>query len=40
MTKPGISFDEFSKIEVSVGTVQTAERVPEVTLSTGLPVEN
>jgi methionyl-tRNA synthetase len=29
MDKPRISIDEFSKIEVSVGTVQTAERVPE-----------
>lgn len=29
MNKPRISFDEFSKIEVSVGTVQSAERVPE-----------
>lgn len=27
--KPQISIDEFNKIEVSVGTVQTAERVPE-----------
>ena len=27
--KPRISMDEFSKIEVSVGTVKTAERVPE-----------
>lgn len=27
--KPRISIDEFSKIEVSVGTVKTAERVPE-----------
>ena len=29
MTKPRISIDEFSKIEVKVGTVQSAERVPE-----------
>lgn len=29
MSKPQISIDEFSKIEVSVGTVKTAERVPE-----------
>ena len=29
MNKPRISIDEFSKIEVSVGTVQSAERVPE-----------
>lgn len=29
MNKPQISIDEFSKIEVSVGTVRTAERVPE-----------
>lgn len=29
MNKPRISLEEFSKIEVSVGTVQTAERVPE-----------
>ena len=29
MTKPQISIDEFSKIEVSIGTVQAAERVPE-----------
>lgn len=29
MHKPRISIDEFSKIEVSVGTVQSAERVPE-----------
>jgi methionyl-tRNA synthetase len=29
MNKPQISIDEFSKIEVSVGTVKTAERVPE-----------
>ncbi len=27
--KPRISIDEFSKIEVSVGTVTSAERVPE-----------
>ncbi len=27
--KPRISIDEFSNIEVSVGTVQSAERVPE-----------
>ncbi len=29
MTKPRISIDEFSKIEVKVGSVQSAERVPE-----------
>lgn len=29
MSKPRISIDEFSKIEVSVGTVRAAERVPE-----------
>ena len=29
MTKPRISIDEFSKIEVRVGTVRAAERVPE-----------
>ncbi len=29
MSKPRISFDDFSKIEVSVGTVLHAERVPE-----------
>lgn len=29
MNKPQISIDEFSKIEVSIGTVQSAERVPE-----------
>lgn len=29
MTKPRISIDEFSKIEVQIGTVRTAERVPE-----------
>lgn len=29
MNKPRISIDEFSKIEVSVGTVRSAERVPE-----------
>src|SRR5262249_3746408 len=28
-SKPRISFDGFSKIEVSVGTVKAAERVPE-----------
>ncbi|MFA6414714.1 MAG: methionine--tRNA ligase [Candidatus Paceibacterota bacterium] len=27
--KPRITIDEFSKIEVKVGTVQSAERVPE-----------
>jgi methionyl-tRNA synthetase len=27
--KPRISIDEFSKIEVQVGTVRTAERVPD-----------
>ncbi len=27
--KPRISIDEFSKIEVKIGTVQSAERVPE-----------
>jgi methionyl-tRNA synthetase len=29
MDKPRINIDEFSKIEVKVGTVRTAERVPE-----------
>ena len=29
MDKPKINIDEFSKIEVKVGTVQSAERVPE-----------
>jgi len=29
MNKPQISIDDFSKIEVSVGTVRSAERVPE-----------
>jgi len=29
MNKPKISIDEFSKIEVSIGTVRSAERVPE-----------
>ena len=29
MNKPRISIDEFSKIEVSIGTVVSAERVPE-----------
>jgi methionyl-tRNA synthetase len=29
MSKEQISIDEFSKIEVSIGTVKTAERVPE-----------
>jgi len=29
MNKPRISLDEFSKIEVKIGTVHTAERVPE-----------
>lgn len=29
MNKPRISFADFSKIEVSVGTVKTAERIPE-----------
>ncbi|MHB8710321.1 MAG: hypothetical protein ACYC6X_02090 [Minisyncoccota bacterium] len=29
MSKPRISIDEFSKIEVKVGTVRSAERVPE-----------
>jgi methionyl-tRNA synthetase len=29
MDKPRINIEEFSKIEVSVGTVRTAERVPE-----------
>lgn len=29
MSKERISIDEFSKIEVKVGTVQSAERVPE-----------
>lgn len=29
MDKPPISLEEFSKIEVSIGTVMVAERVPE-----------
>lgn len=29
MNKPQISIDDFGKIEVSIGTVQSAERVPE-----------
>jgi methionyl-tRNA synthetase len=29
MDKPRISIDELSKIEVKIGTVQAAERVPE-----------
>ncbi|KND46858.1 MAG: tRNA-binding protein [Parcubacteria bacterium C7867-004] len=29
MDKPRISIDEFAKIEVKIGTVKTAERVPE-----------
>src|SRR3989344_4469754 len=29
VSKPQISLEEFSKIEVSVGTVQSAERVPD-----------
>src|SRR3989338_1714984 len=29
MQKPKISIDEFSKIEVKVGTVRSAERVPD-----------
>lgn len=29
MNKPRISIEEFSKIEVKVGTVRTVERVPE-----------
>jgi len=29
MNKPRISLDEFSKIEVTVGTVRSAERVPD-----------
>jgi len=29
MNKPQITIDEFSKIEVSIGTVRSAERVPE-----------
>lgn len=29
MPKPRITIEEFSKIEVQVGTVRTAERVPE-----------
>ena len=29
MDKPRISIDEFSKIEVKIGTVKTAEKVPE-----------
>jgi len=29
MNKPQITIDEFSKIEVQIGTVRSAERVPE-----------
>lgn len=29
MNKPRISIEEFSKIEVAIGTVRAAERVPE-----------
>jgi methionyl-tRNA synthetase len=29
MSKPRISIDEFSKVEVQIGTVHSAERVPE-----------
>lgn len=29
MDKPKISIDEFNKIEVKVGTVQSAERIPD-----------
>ncbi|HVB20268.1 MAG TPA: hypothetical protein VNF51_03265 [Candidatus Paceibacterota bacterium] len=29
MDKPRISIDEFSKLEVKIGTVRSAERVPE-----------
>lgn len=29
MNKPRITLEEFSKIEVSIGTVESAERVPE-----------
>lgn len=29
MSKPQITIDEFSKIEVQIGTVRVAERVPE-----------
>lgn len=29
MDKPRITIDDFSKIEVKIGTVQAAERVPE-----------
>lgn len=29
MDKPRISIDEFSKMEVKIGTVKSAERVPE-----------
>lgn len=29
MSKPRITIDEFSKIEVQIGTVRTAERVPD-----------
>lgn len=29
MDKPRITIDEFSKIEVKVGTVQSAERIPD-----------
>jgi methionyl-tRNA synthetase len=29
MNKPQISIDDFSKIEVKIGTVESAERIPE-----------
>ncbi len=29
MTKPTISIDEFAKVQISIGTVRAAERVPE-----------
>ena len=29
MSKPRISIDEFSKIEVRIGTVKSAERIPD-----------
>ena len=31
MTKPRISIDDFSKIEVKIGIVRLAERIPETT---------
>ena len=39
MNKPRISIDEFRKVEVSVGTVKSAERVPETDKLLRLMVE-